>query len=541
MKKLKLLFVASSISVLSVAQVPKYDSGVINVNQVSAFFTAEGTLNFSKNLPAYFVPTPGNVASIFCGALWIGGLDAGHQLHIAAQTYHQNGTDFWPGPMMDSLNYSPHQDSVWNHVWLIYKSTIDSFRQGKFGSNIPASILNWPGNGNTSLGERGILAPYVDSDHNGYYDPSGGDYPLIRGDEALYTIFNDDRGVAHTETGGKKLGVEVHLMVYQFNSADTTVSETTFIHYDIFNLSKNDYDSVYFGSWIDMDVGNGGDNLIGCDSANNYWYTYDGHSYNTNGSGQYAGEPGYLNAPPAQSLAYMCDTMTHFVYYNNDFTVQGNPTTAGWYYDYMKNVWGDNTHTTYGGTGYGGTANTNYMFSGNPASSTGWSEITANDVSGDRRGISSTGPYSLKSGARKSLDLGLVFSRGQTAYGNIYPVTMLPSRVSDVKSFYNSQSYGCDETMLGVPPVTSKIEHLGISVYPNPANGVFTVVISHPELTSGPQTIEIYNVLGEKVYGEKLQAKSTSLNITGQPSGVYFYRVFTETGNEIGMGKIVKL
>ena len=378
MKKLLSLLIALPVCVLSLAQVPKYDTGVINTNGVSALYTADGTQNFkSTGLPAYFVPYPGDVTSIFCGALWVGGMDAGHQLHIAAQTYHQNGTDFWPGPTMDSLNYSTHQDTLWNHAWLIYKSTIDSFREGKFGSNIPASILNWPGNGNISLGEMAKLAPYVDSDHNGYYDPSGGDYPLIRGDEALYTIFNDDRGPAHTETGGKKLGIEVHLMAYQFKSADTTVNETTFLHYDIFNLSKNNYDSVYYGNWIDMDVGNGGQNLIGCDSANNFWYTYDGQAYNANGDGNFAGELGYLNAPAAQSLAYMCDTMTHFMYYNYGFSdTMGTPTTPLWYYFYMEDVWGDSTHATYGGNGFGGSTKSNYMFSGNPDSSTEWSEIT---------------------------------------------------------------------------------------------------------------------------------------------------------------------
>jgi len=76
--------------------------------------------------------------------------------------------------------------------------------------------------------------------------------------------------------------------------------------------------------------------------------------------------------------------MTHFMYYNNDFTIQGNPTTPLWYYFYMENIWGDSTHSTYGGDGYGGTSPSNYMYSGNPADTMGWSEITAMDVPGDR-------------------------------------------------------------------------------------------------------------------------------------------------------------
>jgi len=34
----------------------------------------------------------------FSGALWIGGKDNGGNLKLAAMTYRQRGSDFWPGP-----------------------------------------------------------------------------------------------------------------------------------------------------------------------------------------------------------------------------------------------------------------------------------------------------------------------------------------------------------------------------------------------------------------------------------------------------------
>jgi hypothetical protein len=53
--------------------------------------------------------------------------------------------------------------------------------------------------------------------------------------------------------------------------------------------------------------------------------------------------------------------------------------------------------------------------------------------------------------------------------------------------------------------------------------------------------VEIYNILGEKVYAETLlQSQSNnSINLTGQPSGVYFYRVLDEDGGLVGSGKVV--
>src|SRR5688572_17871876 len=37
------------------------------------------------------------VSALFAGSIWIGGLDAGGQLKVAAMTYRQSGYDFWPG------------------------------------------------------------------------------------------------------------------------------------------------------------------------------------------------------------------------------------------------------------------------------------------------------------------------------------------------------------------------------------------------------------------------------------------------------------
>ena len=77
-----------------------------------------------------------------------------------------------------------------------------------------------------------------------------------------------------------------------------------------------------------------------------------------------------------------------------------------------------------------------------------------------------------------------------------------------------------------------------INVYPNPNNGIFT--LSQSNLNTAC-SIEIYNILGEKVYTEHLaqSQSSNTINLTGQPSGVYFYRVLEQDGGLVGSGKLV--
>ena len=77
-----------------------------------------------------------------------------------------------------------------------------------------------------------------------------------------------------------------------------------------------------------------------------------------------------------------------------------------------------------------------------------------------------------------------------------------------------------------------------LEVYPNPGNGNFTLALSN---VNAAYTVQVYNVLGERVYIKTLPQSHSdnTINLTGQPSGVYFYRVIQESGGLVGEGKII--
>ncbi len=514
----------------------------IDLNDVNALMYSDGLgfWNQITNITHYRIPKQdSSTGTIFASGLWIAGIDAGGKLHIAASTYKQNGTDYWPGPMMDSVDYSAHQDSVWNKIWKINKSTIDSFRLHKF-IGVPASIANWPGNGNISMGEMPQLAPYVDSCHCGWYNPSAGDYPLIRGDQVLYFIFNDDRGSSHGETKGKKLGIEVHLMVYQFKTLnDTAVNQTTFLHYDIYNRSKNTYDSTYLGYYCDMDIGNGALNFIGCDSADNYWYSYNADSINFNGSGNFGGEIGYggpVPPPPAEGVVYLCDTISHFIYYFNNFNMQGNPRSDTDYFLYLQSYWIDRSHMTYGGTGFhSGPNNANFMFNGDPASKTGWYEgADTNNKPNDVRGLSSKGPCVFAPGAALTADLALVFSRSDTGNQNT-SVTTLGTAIADVKNFYSAQNYGCFKTLLSMNNI-NPANTIKAMLYPNPMHNA--AILSVNTILDNA-VLKLYDLTGRNVgIVQYIHTQYFVINRNGLANGMYFYVLFNQ-GEVITSGKVV--
>lgn len=88
---------------------------------------------------------------------------------------------------------------------------------------------------------------------------------------------------------------------------------------------------------------------------------------------------------------------------------------------------------------------------------------------------------------------------------------------------------------------TNSKDLTGLNIYPNPSNGKFILSLSHPELVSGTQTIEVYNALGGKVYSATLKQVQgeNNIDLNGQPSGIYLYRVLGSTSGLIGEGKLV--
>jgi len=99
---------------------------------------------------------------------------------------------------------------------------------------------------------------------------------------------------------------------------------------------------------------------------------------------------------------------------------------------------------------------------------------------------------------------------------------------------------GCKDTLCVVVKPTG-IDGINdnsaqIVVYPNPNNGQFTIESS----VGGASSVEIYNILGEKVFTRNLSTTkgTNTINVSNQPNGVYLYRIISDNGNLLGEGRI---
>ena len=442
------IFLTASLIIVSsrVALSQSFDEAyeVLNVNNIETGFSTSGAFFWNGVNGDYRVPKTDSVGTIFSGGLWMGGIDAGGQLKLAAQTYRQSGDDFWPGPI-DELTGST--DSVtmenWDKIWKVGKAQIDQHTADFVDNGIinfpQPAIFEWPAKGNIyAKGKGGIpltitqaAAPFFDGNGNAIYEPQLGDYPDIKGDEMLWYVFNDKGGV-HTETGAQAIGAEIQISAYGFNCpADDVLYNTLFINYKIKYRGTTPLNDIYIGKWVDFDLGCFTSDYVGCDTISNTFYAYNGTPTDPDCATQ-----GYGNNPPVQTVTFIDVPLSSFHYYNNDFTVTGNPETAVHYYNYLSGYWKDNTHVTYGDDAYGGIIPTTFLFPGNPADTTEWSECSESNTPADRRGIGAIGPLNFTPG--QTVDMTLAFTTHFLTFNGCPDFTPYRQRIDSLQNLFDN-------------------------------------------------------------------------------------------------------
>lgn len=220
-----------------------------------------------------------------------------------------------------------HCDSAhvhrYNHVWKVSREMI-AHHKAHFGDSnyvLPEAIAQWPVAGNSDNGEPDQLAPFVDVNKNGVYDPEQGDYPAVPGHQAIYAIFTPRRGQASSMHDYHNLRLEIHLMAYAYDSAQAPeLNDAVFLHYRIFNRSSSDYQNVRFS--LMTHFADQYHHLTGSDSARQAWFGYP----------QFKHGGGVENNIPAVALGAFNTEMVGFMYFyryirSGDFNFRAPLTT----------------------------------------------------------------------------------------------------------------------------------------------------------------------------------------------------------------------
>jgi hypothetical protein len=525
------------------AQAPFSTIDYVDINNINAAVLVHGDMWWNPALQiaqCEFPKGSGHDIS-FTGSLWMSGYDAGNNLHVSAQMYRQTGNDYWPGPLdaNDSLTYLSSQG--WAKIWKVNESDIVAFigTATHTTTNTPTDILTWPAKGNpyaqggfsTALTISQDMAPFVDVNNDGIYNPLQGDYPAIKGDQALWWVFSDN-GPTHTQTNGIPLKVEIHAMAYAY-SRGTLIDNVVYYEYTIFNRSPNNYTNYRIGQFADMDLGYAFDDYIGFDSSYRMGIDYNGNPFD--GTGQVNSYDTMIPTAGVTMIVLPGDNPPatfvpagSFIFFNNDYSALGNPVSPGEYSNYLRSMWRDSSHVVDDFQGYGipsngtGTGpNTNYVFPGDPSDTSKWSECSSQNPPGDRRFIITSNDFTLNAGASEKVVMALVTTNPMLHNG-------CPSTSFDSIKVVADTAWNIYFNPLPALSVSNLVnQNSQIRIYPNPAHD--KIFIETNGMVSGQ--LVIYNTMGQAVNAmPNMHQSKTQVDIAGLPGGVYYilYRDATE-------------
>ncbi len=338
-------------------------------------------------------------------------------------------------------------------------------------------------------------APFYDENHNGIYEPQLGEEPgLQNADQVIWFVCNDlDSGQTVNLYGSPPIGLELQVTMWGFNT-NPTLNETVFRRYRLINKSGYDFDSAFVALWTDTDIGESGNDFLGCDTLLQLGYAYN--AYSTDGEYDKFGLPppafGYtlLQGPLVPSsgdegvfdfsrrVDYRNLPITSFFYYLwlNIPDFHDYSSTLKWYkilngYFPNNEVMNDLMRYIIGAGPEKGKS-TKFPLSGDPVSGTGDVDGMGDNFGpGDRRFAQCSGPFRLQPGDTQEVVIALV--------GGINPkgdhlsnIVRLKDNIRTIRGFYGTTIHFPRHTSAQLDYPDDSRSHLQVSLNLDDFEGV---------------------------------------------------------------------
>lgn len=471
-------------------------------------FAYDRTALLGKNDGLYY-PKGTNTSVIYAAGMWMGAKVNG-AVRTAAAEY---ANDYVPGPMVDGTFQS---DRGSYRVYVINKGDTresnEDYRTWPFDDGAPALKA---ADGSDSL------------------DGEGNRIPLLLGDQALWSVYNDASIAGRESDPGSgsagPMGVEIQHYVFGY-ARSGALGNTIFMQYKIINKGGNLLEDTYISLWADPDLGDAGDDFVGCDTTLSIGFCYNADnsdaSYGDKApatgfdffQGPIVPSPGVtdtvlIDGKSREVVGFEELPMTSFNKYINGTDPSNNLET----YNYMQGLEIDGTPHINPTTGQA----TKFFMSGDPVTGTG--ELDNNAA--DRRYMMTSGPFTMNPGDTQVVVAAVLVAQGDNNLSSVerlrdndriaqavfdanfdipgpppapavwtvpYDGEVLvlwgPQALGDVQ-----ESYGPPEEEGGDPVLLQRFVHEGYNVYQGASNaGPWTKIATY-DVNNGVQ--RIYNDL----------------------------------------------
>jgi hypothetical protein len=538
----------------------------LNNNSITTVFKNTGLsdINIGQDASGFVYPfETGKTAIYTSGLLWGVKISGDPQVRVGGSAYREGLQGGWIDAVGNVIPPMDPRARIYRVRPDVYPGgpTVDLSREVYDEMKPPEDIrsqyeidwIEWP----ADLG-----APFVDGNNDGIYnpDPSSGDIPGIVGAaQTIWFVANDqDPALTQFLYGTNPIGIEYQATIWEYKDS-LGFNNFFFRKYKLINKtdvlgSPITFEDMYLSMWSDPDIGNSGDDFVGCDTTLNLGFGYnafatdlvydplpppavgfdlirgpliqgnpredrnrngvdDNYDFGLTESNQRI--RGFINLP-----------MSAFYYFTNQDPlitdpIQGSPEGATQFYNFMQGKIGvtgeffvnpvTNLPTT-------------FALSGNPVTGEGWIDGMLLGQ-GDRRLGLSTGPIQMAPGDTQVVVIAEIAGGAVTGISHLNAISLV--------KYYSQIAQGFYDTAFPIPVSVADGTDLPQKFvlsqnYPNPFNP--STKISWQSPVGSWQTLKIYDVLGNEVatlVDEYRPAGTYELTwyAAGFPSGVYFYQL----------------
>ncbi|MBN1638930.1 MAG: T9SS type A sorting domain-containing protein [Ignavibacteriales bacterium] len=405
------------------------------INNISTWIKNDGESDINPNGNSGLVyPKGSNKTAVFQTGFIYGGIVNG-EVRVTGSAYRQGQV---PGAIINGVVQDPDDPDVriyrvkkyWDIASVADEVSLGEGNEQQVKAQYEKDWNEWPV-------EYG--APYTDVNGNGVYDPQV-DMPGFPGADQTIWFVNNDYDASHAQFpyGSVGLGLEMQATIWGYANAGP-LGNMFFRRYKIINKGGNTIDSMYVCLWSDPDLGDAGDDFIGCDVDKSLGYCYNGNA--TDGIyGAYPPAVGwdFFQGPIVPSIG---DTAVFNNQYKYDY--KNLPMSALFYFINPDPVYRDPEQGVYQGTlqfwnlfrGRVSTTGspfidpitglpTKFCLNGDPVTQTGWVDGVLHPPADRRLGLVA-GPFTMLPGDTQEVVVAEICAGGQVGTNNIQAVSKL--------------------------------------------------------------------------------------------------------------------
>jgi hypothetical protein len=376
---------------------------------------------------------------------------------------------------------------------------------------------------------------------SGPYDPNF-DTPGIPGAmQTLWYVANDlDSSRTYSLAGCPPIGLEVQRTIWGYRRNTGALTSSIFERTVLVNKSGSAVDSMYFAEFSDPDLGNAGDDFVGCDTTLNLGYVYNSWSPDpTFGTNIPAGGIVLLQGPCVPSvgdvaafdfsrrIAHKNLPMTAFFGFTHSSSFWDSPPLLGadgdrQWYNIMQGLTRSGVPMIDPNTG----RVAQFFSPGDPVTSgIGWIDGTYGLTPSDRQMAMSSGSFTLANGDTQEIVIACVAGLGADRLSS---VSMLRDYATKLIEFWNDLTGIGTTAGLIRDDNTNAQSYALFQNYPNPFNP--TTVLSFQLPVASHVRLAVYDLLGREVavlIDEDKGAGSyeVAFDARGLAGGMYIYRL----------------